>query len=63
MDRDECLRELHEALAADYVCVIKVLGGIGKTQTAIEYAHRFRGEYSAVFWVLAESRDTLYIRA
>ena len=63
LDRDECLRELHEALAADYVCVIKGLGGIGKTQTAIEYAHRFRGEYSAVFWVLAESRDTLYIRA
>ncbi len=35
------------------------LGGIGKTQTAIEYAYRYRQEYSAVFWVRAESRDTL----
>ncbi len=38
---------------------ISGLGGIGKTQTAIEYAYRYREEYAAVFWVQASSRETL----
>ncbi len=32
---------------------IRGLGGIGKTQTAIEYAHRHRAQYNAVFWINA----------
>ncbi|HYX50216.1 MAG TPA: helix-turn-helix domain-containing protein, partial [Ktedonobacteraceae bacterium] len=35
------------------------LGGIGKTQTALEYAYRYRDAYDAVFWVRAASRETL----
>ncbi|HEY6540839.1 MAG TPA: helix-turn-helix domain-containing protein, partial [Ktedonobacteraceae bacterium] len=35
------------------------LGGIGKTQTAVEYAYRYRAEYRAVFWVRAASHETL----
>ncbi len=38
---------------------ISGLGGIGKTQTAVEYAYRFRGEYSAVLWANAATRDEL----
>jgi tetratricopeptide (TPR) repeat protein len=35
------------------------LGGIGKTQIAVEYAYRHRGSYSAVFWAFAESEQSL----
>lgn len=35
------------------------LGGIGKTQTALEYAYRYRDTYDAIFWVRAAARETL----
>jgi tetratricopeptide (TPR) repeat protein len=34
---------------------ISGLGGIGKTQTALEYAYRYRTDYEAVFWIRADS--------
>jgi tetratricopeptide (TPR) repeat protein len=35
------------------------LGGVGKTQTALEYAHQHLDEYDYVFWVSAASQETL----
>ncbi len=35
------------------------LGGIGKTQTATEYAYRYGDEYTHVLWMRAASRETL----
>jgi hypothetical protein len=35
------------------------LGGLGKTQTAAEYAYRYRSEYQAVFWVRADAEENL----
>ena len=30
------------------------LGGLGKTQTVVEYAYRHRDNYEVVFWAVAD---------
>ncbi len=63
--REELLKHMHLALHAENTAMlahpqgITGLGGIGKTQTALEYAYRYRHEYAAVFWVHAETTLTL----
>jgi tetratricopeptide (TPR) repeat protein len=37
------------------------LGGIGKTQIALEYAYRYNQEYQAVLWTQADSREALVL--
>ena len=48
-----------QATALSQPQAISGLGGIGKTQIAVEYAYQFRQEYEAVLWVRAESQETL----
>jgi tetratricopeptide (TPR) repeat protein len=63
--REDVLTRLQNALKASGATAlaqrqaISGLGGIGKTQTAIEYALRHRNEYKAVLWAVAESRESL----
>jgi hypothetical protein len=57
--RVKVLNDLHEALEKRGVAALSGLPGVGKTQTAVEYAHRRREDYRAVFWAKAESRETL----
>ncbi len=38
---------------------ISGLGGIGKTQIAVEYAYRYRDTYQGVFWVYAATRENI----
>lgn len=73
--RDSILKELHKRLAshkrlADHQTTalthrqaISGQGGIGKTQIAIEYAYRHRttGDYSAILWVKADTRENILI--
>lgn len=53
------LAQLQKALAAQGRAALSGLGGIGKTQTAMEYAHRYLDEYVYTFWVSAASRGTI----
>ena len=64
--REHLLTSLHAQLQAAQTTAtgrplaISGLGGIGKTQLAIEYAYRHRQEYRAVLWVDAETKETLH---
>lgn len=55
--RNQLTREHSAAITQSQA--LSGLGGIGKTQTAVEYSYRYRQAYHAVFWVRAASRDTL----
>jgi tetratricopeptide (TPR) repeat protein len=48
-----------QATALSQPQAISGLGGIGKTQLALEYAYRYHQDYQAVFWARAESTEAL----
>ncbi|NUT97407.1 MAG: tetratricopeptide repeat protein [Saccharothrix sp.] len=57
--RGEVLARIRSALGDGVVAVHSLhgLGGVGKSQTAIEYAHRHAAEYRVAWWVPAEQPD------
>ena len=46
-------------LQARRICVVHGIGGMGKSETALEYAHRYRSCYSHIFWLHAQTDLTL----
>lgn len=63
--REDILTHLYRSLQADTAAMLTQpqgmsgLGGIGKTQAALEYAYRYHADYQAVLWVRADSHSAL----
>jgi tetratricopeptide (TPR) repeat protein len=62
--RKEILERLRHALTADVqagstLLVLSGMGGIGKTQTALEYAYLYKDDYHTVLWAKADSPEVL----
>src|SRR6266704_1774880 len=63
--REEILEALHTQLGVDRTVALTQstalhgLGGVGKTQIALEYAYRHAFEYNAVFWIVAETSESI----
>jgi tetratricopeptide (TPR) repeat protein len=57
--REDVLRQLHEALETKGTAAVSGMPGVGKTQTAVEYAHRHRTEFRLILWARADTRETL----
>ena len=63
--RESLLDNLREALASGKYAAftqtqaITGLGGVGKTQLALEYAYRHKGYYNVLWWVRSEEAATL----
>ena len=63
--REDKLEQIHETLLSENTVALSQpiavcgLGGIGKTQTAVEYTYRYFAEYEFVLWVKADSEDSI----
>ena len=63
--REEILETLHTRLHAEQVVALtqsyalRGLGGMGKTQIALEYTYRHALEYRAIFWIEAETIERI----
>jgi hypothetical protein len=63
--RETLLKEIETSLFEDlpnrwnYRVALYGLGGVGKTQLALEYVYSRRGKYDSIFWISAASHATL----
>jgi hypothetical protein len=60
--RTKLLEEVRKQLLGGERAVVQALngmGGVGKTQLAIEYTHRFAADYDMVWWIAAEQSTSI----
>ena len=60
--RNDVLEKLRDQLAGSSKAVVLPLalygyGGVGKTQVALEYAHRYMADYDVVWWIPSEQQE------
>src|SRR5713101_2288477 len=61
--REEILWRLHDLLGRGTIAAISQaisgLGGVGKTQIAVEYACRYAREYKVILWMSADAQESV----
>nr|VFJ75517.1 MAG: NB-ARC domain-containing protein [Candidatus Kentron sp. FW] len=57
--REQLLVDLGKKLTEQGMAELQGLGGMGKTHTALEYAHRHLGQYPFLGWLRAEDPEAL----
>lgn len=57
--REQLLLDLRESLTKGQKTALHGLGGIGKTQLAVEYAYRHSASYELIWWIRSEEPSTL----
>jgi tetratricopeptide (TPR) repeat protein len=65
--RETDLRELREHLRNSGTSIVRPVtlhgtGGVGKTQVALEYVHRFKNDYDLVWWIQCGQSESIDIR-
>ncbi|EED12079.1 conserved hypothetical protein [Talaromyces stipitatus ATCC 10500] len=63
------LEAIHSALSGNLTdptsavhqnsCLVYGIGGIGKTQVALEYVHRYRDSYNYIFWIRSQTEPEM----
>lgn len=61
--RKEVFLQVAEQLAATGLCGISGLGGMGKTQVALEFAYRQAAQYQHAFWIRSDTPQALSANA
>jgi tetratricopeptide (TPR) repeat protein len=61
--REAVLDQMRSELLRTGKAALIGLGGVGKTQTAIQFGYRYRGDYKAIFWTRAESSAAFAMQA
>ncbi len=60
--REKLIRSIRKGLAGGQsVVALSGLGGIGKTETSIEYAHRYKNNYSLIWYVRGEQMSSIIV--
>lgn len=61
--RTQVLTLLHDTFCSGKMAIktlaVSGLGGIGKTQIAVEYVYRYHSEYHFILWVRGDTRDKI----